>query len=272
MPRHPKNHTKRSKRSKRTKRSKHSGGAGFGYEPGGPLLRGTQLDAMVTKPYDGCMTVNRPGQMSYSATGGLPGMRGGAYTTALNGSIPGLAQYDKLPCDTSLSGFNPLNKHFAQAGGVGLQSASDMGVYEAHSARYSQSPSSWTNSVGAPVLNNVPLSSTLWSRACTQTAGRRRGVKKSRKTKKSGRRKQRGGDLKEDALEALKSAGKDPNDLAKDLYTKKTMNRTKLFTASIGGFTFKHQTGYNNSKLMAKQDGANDSTYVEISIDHWGSQ
>ena len=195
-----KKHTKHVKRTR-----KHRGGAGSGYEPGGALLPGTQLDAQVVKPYDGCMSVGRPGQMAYSTMGGLPGMRGGGYTTNLSSGIAGFAQIDKLPCDAPLTQFNPMNKHFTQAGGlakqsggVGLQSAQDMGVYEASTARYSAAPSQWTNSVGAPVLLNPALDARMWSRACTQTAGgflrksqqkgktnKSRKSKKSRKTKKS---------------------------------------------------------------------------------------
>ena len=173
--------TKRKNRRNR----KHRGGAGSGYEPGGALLS-TQLDAQIVKPYDSCMTVGRPGQMAFSTMGGLPGMRGGRYTTNLSG-IAGLAQIDKLPCD------NPK-----QYGGAGLQGAAYSPVLQEGTARYTQGASQWTDSVGAPVLLNQPLDSKMLSRACTQTAGgflrksqqkgktnKSRKSKKSRKTKKS---------------------------------------------------------------------------------------
>ena len=194
-----------SKHVKRTRKHKHRGGSqGSGYEPGGALLRGVQIDAQVVKPYDACMTVARPGQMSFSSMGGLPGMRGGRYTNNLDSGIAGFAQIDKVACQPNLT--NPLNQRgglasqvggFAsQVGGVGLQSAQDMGVYEAPTARYAQAASSFTNSVGAPILLNQPLDARMWSRACTQTAGgflrksqqktkSHKKSKKSRKTRKS---------------------------------------------------------------------------------------
>jgi hypothetical protein len=169
----------KSRKQMRKNRRKHSGGGqGSGYEPGGSLNPSLANGLQVHRAYDSCMTSSRPGQMSYSATGGLPGMRGGAYTTSLEGPIPGLAEYNKVGCTPNH--VSPLNQH----GGVGLTSAKDMGVYEAHSARYTTAPSQWTGSTGAPVLLNQPLNGTMWSKSCSQTAGRRRGHgKKGKKTK-----------------------------------------------------------------------------------------
>lgn len=177
-------------KSRKQMRRKHRGGAqGSGYEPGGALNPGSGNGLMVNRSYDACMTSSRPGQMSYAPAGGLPGMRGGAYTNNLSSGIAGFAQIDKVGCTPNH--VNPLNQH----GGVGLASAKDMGVYEAHSARYTTAPSQWTGSTGAPVLLNQPLSGSMWSKSCTQTAGRRHRkkgkktkVKRSRKTKKHSRR------------------------------------------------------------------------------------
>jgi hypothetical protein len=189
------------------------------------------------------MTVDRPGQIAYSATGGLPGMRGGAYTNNLATGIAGFAQIDKIPCGT------PVSRNFAQAGGVGGQSAQDMGVYEAPTARYTHAPSSWTTSVGSPVLTNVPMNPTLWSKACVQTAGRRRrrGVKKSRKTKKSGRRKQRGGGLLEDALAVLEANGETLKSIARKSYCGEPV--------VVGDITFKNTGGFYTSRLLASRNG-----------------
>ena len=171
---------------KQMRRRKHRGGAGSGYEPGGPLNPGSGNGLMVSRSYDACMSSSRPGQMSYAPSGGLPGMRGGRYTTSLEGPIAGLAEYNKLACTPNH--VNPLN----QRGGVGLTSSKDMGVYEAHSARYTTAPSQWAGSTGAPVLLNQPLSGTAWSKSCSQTAGRRRGYgRKGKKTR--GRKTRRGG-------------------------------------------------------------------------------
>jgi hypothetical protein len=158
------------------------------------------------------MTVTRPGQIAFSSMGGLPGMRGGAYTNNLASGIAGFAQVDKVACQPNP--MNPLNQRgglasqvgglasqvgglasqvgglASQVGGVGLQSAQDMGVYEAPTARYTQAASSFTDSVGAPILLNQPLDARMWSRACTQTAGgflrkRQQKTKSHKKSKKS---------------------------------------------------------------------------------------
>ena len=179
----------RSRKSRRqtkrvNKRRSHSkkqrGGAGSGYEPDGRLAAEAPY-AMVNKAYDGCAAVTRPGAMGFSSSGGLPGMRGGAYTNNLASPIAGFAQIDKVGCQANA--FNPLN----QRGGAALVGASDMGVYEAQGARYTSAPSQWTGSTGAPVLLNPALDTKMWSRACTQTGGRKKSAKKSRKSKKSRR-------------------------------------------------------------------------------------
>ena len=167
------------KNSRRRNRSYSGGGQGSGWEPGAPLVPGLGSDAQVHKAYDACAGAPRPGQIAYSPSGGLPGMRGGAYTNNLDNGIAGFAQIDKVGCQPNL--VNPLNQHVAQNGGVGVQSAQDMGVYEAPTARYAQAASPWTNSVGAPVLLNQPLDAKMWSKACN---GGSRKVKKSRKSRK----------------------------------------------------------------------------------------
>jgi hypothetical protein len=169
-------------KSRKNRRNvKRGGGQGSGWEPGGPLNPGSPNGLMVNKVYDACVSATRPGQLSYSNAGGLPGsgiMRGGRYENDLTQSIAGFPVINKLPCTPNH--VNPLN----QRGGVGLAAAKDMGVYEAPTARYATGPSQWVGSTGAPILLNQPLNTTAWSKACTQVAGRRRG-KKNRKNKKT---------------------------------------------------------------------------------------
>jgi len=155
---------------------KRGGGQGSGYEPGGALNPGLANGLMTNRSYDACMTSSRPGQMSFSASGGLPGMRGGAYTNNLTQNHAGFAQIDKVGCTPNY--VNPLNQH----GGVGLRGASDMGVYEAHTARYTTEPSQFVGSTGAPILLNRPLDGVAWSKSCSQTAGRRYKKKSSKKS------------------------------------------------------------------------------------------
>jgi hypothetical protein len=186
--------------NKRTrKNNRHNGGGqGSGWTPGGPLLPGVQSDAQVNQTYDACMSAPRPGQISFSPMGGLPGMKGGAYTVNLSAEpLGGFAQIDKIPCTPNyVNPQNAVGTHQAfvypqteglprgasQTGGVGLKPAADMGVYEAPTARYTHAPSQWTGSTGAPVLLNQPLNPTMWSKACTSTGGRR-----NRKTNRKNR-------------------------------------------------------------------------------------
>jgi len=161
---------------------KRGGGQGSGWEPGGPLTPSLANGLMNNRSYDSCMTIARPGQLSYSSLGGIPGMKGGRYTNNLTQNHAGFAQIDKVGCTPNH--VNPYNQH----GGVGLQNASVGGPLEESTARYTTTPSQFTNSVGAPILLNRPLDQLAWSKSCTQTAGRRRYKKKSkkmRKTKKS---------------------------------------------------------------------------------------
>jgi len=156
------------------KARKHSGGAQVsGIEPGGALTPGLANGLMVHRSYDSCMSSPRPGQMSYSSTGGLSGMSGGAYTNNLSSPIAGFAQIDKIPCVST------------QRGGVGLAAAKDMGVNVAYGARYTSEPSQWVGSTGAPVLLNRPLDGAAWSRSCSQTAGSRRKMRKAMNTRKA---------------------------------------------------------------------------------------
>ena len=201
----------RNRKSRKNNRRHNGGGQGSGWTPGGPLLPGVQSDAQVNQTYDACLSAPRPGQISFSLTGGLPGMKGGAYTNNLATPLAGFAQIDKIPCSPNyVNPQNAVGSHQAfvypqteglpaqkggtpQTGGVGLQSAKDMGVYEAPTARYTHAPSQWAGSTGAPVLLNQALNPTQWSKACTTTAGGARSrsastrAKRNRKTNRRNR-------------------------------------------------------------------------------------
>jgi len=201
---HQKGMPNRNRKSRKNNRRHSGGGQGSGWTPGGPLLPGVQSYAQVNQTYDACVSAPRPGQISYSSAGGLPGMSGGAYTNNLAaGPLAGFAQIDKIPCSPNyVNPQNAVGTHQAfvypqteglpaQKGGVGLQSAQDMGVYEAPTARYTHVPSQWTGSTGAPVLLNQALNPTQWSKACTTTAGGSRRTRNSTRAKRNRKKNRR---------------------------------------------------------------------------------
>ena len=199
----PTRHRNRDRKNKNRKNKKQSGGgAGSGWTMGGPLVAGLASDAMVNKSYDACLSAARPGQIAFSQAGGLPGMgsgvmKGGAYTNNLTppGGIAGFAQIDRDTSHCMPNHVNPMNNGLIkQSGGAavgiggGSIAASATPILEEHTARYTTAPSQWTSSVGAPVLLNQPLNGLAWSKACTQTGGKRRKNKnrnKKNKTKKN---------------------------------------------------------------------------------------
>ena len=197
--RNNRNRKTRKNRSNKRNRRQNGGGGGAGWSPYGALSPQAYYLA-ENKPYDACLGAERPGQIAFQPTGGLPGMsqKGGAYTNNLAaGTLAGFAQIDKVGCTPNL--LNPLNPPAAapqaspvltriQSGGVGLVGASDMGVYEASTARYmAGTPSPIISATGVPIMINKPLDDTLISRACVQTAGRRlyRKNKNNRKSRKN---------------------------------------------------------------------------------------
>jgi hypothetical protein len=243
---------KSRKQRRNMRKVKRGGGQGAGYEPGGALNPGLGNGLMTNRSYDACMSSARPGQMSFSASGGLPGMRGGRYTNNLTQNHAGFAQIDKVGCTPNH--INPLN----QRGGVGLRGASDMGVYEAHTARYTTQPSQFVGSTGAPILLNRPLDGVAWSKSCSQTAGRR--YKKSSKKSKTRRSRKHGGAIGENAVTALKSMGTDPEQMLIKMIN--TPGYKSGMTQQVGEYTFKATGSSRYFDLHVKKSDANDSTYV----------
>ena len=181
----------RKSRNKRTRRSGHrGGGGGSGWTMGGPLLPGSGTDMTTNQRYDACLSASRPGQIPFSQAGGLPGMKGGAYTNNLSAAtLGGFAQIDRDTSHCMPNHSNPLNNGRIQGGGAavgpggGSLLASAAPILEEHTARYTTAPSQWTGSTGAPVLLNVPLDGKMWSKACSQTGGKRKNKNKSNKNK-----------------------------------------------------------------------------------------
>ena len=179
---------KRRASYKRTRKMR-GGGAGSGWTLGSSV-GGIGLGNQENQPYDACLSATRPGQMSFVATGGLPGMRGGAYTNNLNSNIAGFAQIDRDPSHCNPNHVNPMNNGMIrQSGGAavgpggGSIAASASPILEEHTARYTTAPSQWVGSTGAPVLLNQPLNGVAWSKSCAQTGGRRKNKNKNKNKK-----------------------------------------------------------------------------------------
>ena len=187
--------TKKNRKSK----VKRGGGGGSGWTMGGPLVPGMSLDSTVRQQYDSCLSAARPGQIPFSMAGGIPGMKGGAYTNNLSaGSIGGFAQIDRDASHCMPNHVNTMNTgKLIQGGGASMGlgganiAASAAPILEEHTARYTTMPSQWQDSVGAPILLNKALDGAMWSKACAQTGGRRRRRNKHKKAKRSTRRSKR---------------------------------------------------------------------------------
>jgi len=190
MPTYRKSRNRNRKNKNRRNKKQSGGGAGAGWTVGGPLLPGGASPEMVNQKYDACLSAARPGQIPFSMAGGLPYggvMKGGAYTNNLASNIAGFAQIDRDTSHCNPNHVNPMNTGFIkQSGGAavgvggGSIAASATPILEEHTARYTTAPSQWTGSTGAPVLLNQPLNGQMWSKACTQTGGRKRRYRNKR--------------------------------------------------------------------------------------------
>lgn len=183
-------------RRSRNKRRRQRGGATTGWQPDGGLSAQAPY-AMVNKSYDGCMAASRPGQIPFSMSGGLPGMRGGAYSVNVGSSlVPGVAEVSR-DASHCMRGGSRRRRHSRrhrrsrkygrsrkQRGGVGALAAYRSDILTEGPTAYSQSAGATLNSVGAPLLLNQALNPVMLSKACT---GGRRKSRKSRKSRRSRR-------------------------------------------------------------------------------------
>jgi hypothetical protein len=158
------------------------GGAGSGWTLGSSV-GGVALGNQVNQQYDACLSAERPGQMAFAQAGGLPGMKGGAYTNNLTSNIAGFAQIDRDASHCNPNHVNTMNTGMIKQSGGGSIAASASPILEEPTARYTTAPSQWTGSTGAPVLLNQPLNGQMWSKACTQTGGKRTNKNKNKKNK-----------------------------------------------------------------------------------------
>ena len=173
------------------------GGLGNTYTFGAPIV--ANLDAGQTVvPQSSCMAADRFGTVPVPTTGlGLPGMsggrrralrqRGGRYSFDLSAPAPGAAApwaggippVMRIPCESSSTTANVLNA--VQKGGVG---GIDSAFYAAPTAGYTNTPSTWVGSTGAPSLLQTPYEARTMNPACLKTGGARRGNRTSRKGRK----------------------------------------------------------------------------------------
>ena len=189
-------------RGKRT--YKHRGGnLGHTYSFGAPIVPGLGNAAEVI-PGSSCMASQRFGTIPTPTTGlGLPGMsggrrckgtrkqNGGRYSFDLTNPVAagapwagGIPQVMRIPCEAAIA--NPLNR--VQMGGVG---GVDSAFYAAPTAGYTNTPSSWLGSTGAPSLLQTPYDARSMPPVCTKTGGgkhKRKGTKRSRSKRKGSKR------------------------------------------------------------------------------------
>lgn len=214
MARGRQNKSRKQRAAQRTQRRRRQGGGGAGWggytvagpiTPGAPISNSSEIVAQQS-----CLATVRPGTVPFPTTGlGLPGMsggrrasrkqRGGRYSFDLSyqpapaapwaGSIPNVV---RIPCEGSTP--NPLNpgphtpstQPPIQSGGVG---GVDSPYYIAPTAGYSNTPSSWVGSTGAPSLLQTPYDARALNPACLKTGGGKRrrssrGTRRNRSSKK----------------------------------------------------------------------------------------
>ena len=202
---------KHSRKHTRKHSRKHSGGGytlGQAVAPEAPYSQEIIGGPKLTPD---CLAATRPGMVTpITGSGGLPGfaggrrMKGGRYTMSLDQgplatSGPSLGGYpvvSRIGCEGGLVNTSPpgalANPVPLQNGGVG---GIDSAYYTAPTAGYDNRPSSWVDSVGAPVQLQLPYDARIMNPACLKTGGRRtrryrskRSKSKKTKSKRSNRK------------------------------------------------------------------------------------
>ena len=205
-----------------TRKRRQNGGDGNSYSFGAAVAPGAPYASEVVQG-SACMAAARPGMISgYSppGLGGLPGMAGGRRRSKRRGTKRSKRTKSKrrgtkrgkrrgtkrtkrqrggrymvapaaYPADSS-SGpnvFAPVikgNSCESQIGG-----GADTLAYSAPTAGYTNQPSPWVASTGAPVLIQAPYEARSMNPACIKTGGgtkhggKRRGTKRAKRTKRS---------------------------------------------------------------------------------------
>jgi hypothetical protein len=194
----PKKYTLRKRKYR-----KHSGGGSDAYTFGAPIVPGGPDQQVVGM--SACQAVSRPGEIaSYSPPfrGGLPGMAGGGRRYK-KFTLKQLKRLHKKrgggwTVDTAkpLGGPNVLldNTKIAACtwggggrmrGGASLLGSPDLAAYAAPTAGYTNVASSFTDSVGAPILLQQPYEARTMNPACIKTGGGRKATRKANKKRRA---------------------------------------------------------------------------------------
>ena len=148
-----------------------------------------------------------PKRRNYKQAGGRYGF-GGAMPVPIGAALSqgGYPEVVKIGCQANLQNpFNPTHtapnptpgavssaglgesiaKAFGQTGGYSpLGQAAVSEAYVAPTAGYDNKPSTWTDSVGAPVHLQIPYNARMMNPACLKTGGSRKRSSRARKTRK----------------------------------------------------------------------------------------
>ena len=149
-----------------------------------------------------------PKRRNYKQAGGRYGF-GGAMPVPIGAALSqgGYPEVVKIGCEANLQNpFNPTHtapnptpgavssaglgesiaKGFGQTGGYSpLGQAAVSEAYVAPTAGYDNKPSTWTDSVGAPVQLQIPYNARMMNPACLKTGGSRKRRSRARKTRKA---------------------------------------------------------------------------------------
>jgi hypothetical protein len=148
-----------------------------------------------------------PKRRNYKQAGGRYGF-GGDMPVPIGAALSqgGYPEVVKIGCEANLQNpFNPTHtapnptpgavssaglgesiaKGFGQTGGYSpLGQAAVSEAYVAPTAGYDNKPSTWTDSVGAPVQLQIPYNARMMNPACLKTGGSRKRSSRARKTRK----------------------------------------------------------------------------------------
>ena len=164
-----------------------------------------------------------------------------------------------------------IARAFGQTGGYSpLGQAAVSEAYVAPTAGYDNKPSTWLDSVGAPVQLQIPYAARMMNPACLKTGGSRRRMRRHRrKGRKTRGRRQRGGDktpmevYNEKVKEIENKTGKTRESAEYTFFDNLRMGITV-----IDGISFKKEGQNKNFTLYGKKESDGDDKYVVITTQH----